>query len=96
MATVKTKSKTSQIINQFESIKDTPRGIVRGAVNDIIQQGGSSFFDQLLGKYEEEPQQKMSGDLSEGQEINLQDRNKKETPKKMDIEPGLDYSREVS
>ncbi len=61
-----------------------------GSFSDQLKPSSEDFFDQLLGlkKYKPEPKH---GDLSEGEEISLN--QKQEQPSQ--AEPGIDYRREI-
>lgn len=95
MASKKPNNKSKQLIDQFEALKDTPRGFVRSVVNDVGQQGASSLWEQMFGKYEEKPQVKDSGDLAEGEELDIKSLKKKEKAKKLNAEPGTNYISEI-
>lgn len=87
----------------FESIKEFTGGIKTAIKKDLAQDGAKDLMRQLLGKYEETAGKahKLSGDLQEGQEVNLNAHHKPEKSqalKRHDIAPGLEqynYYREI-
>ena len=95
------KKTTKKSVKQHsnETIGESLRGILGGVGQQTADLGKSVInldnWDEYLGLTDiKEKQKKHQGDLSEGQELNLKDlhEKKKETA---DIEPGIDYSREI-
>ncbi len=76
--------------NQIEALKDLGTSTASSLINDLGKGTVSGLWEQLLntGDYEKQDQ---SGDLSEGQELNLREIEKQP----LDIEPGIDYKREI-
>lgn len=86
MQAKKTKTKVKQFVNDspIEALRGIGQGVLGSLGSDLglgMIQGGK---DQIVGYKEEEEEQ--SGELTEGQEIDL---------RKPDIDPGIDYRREV-
>ncbi len=74
---------------------DIASGVVTSVKNDLMEQSVSTAWKQLLSDAKKLEQQaydaaKTSGDLREGEEINL---SRKE--KTVEIEPGIDYKTEI-
>ena len=82
-----------------DNLIESMGGILSGVGQQTADLGKSAIdldnWDRYLGLTDgEEKQKKHSGDLEEGQELNLKDL-KKEKKDKAHIEPGIDYSREI-
>lgn len=79
--------------NTVEAIRDAGFGSVKAVgesiKKDLIQEGADDFISQLLG-IERSKDQKTSGELKEGEELIL------ETKRKVEIEPAMNYSKEIT
>lgn len=102
MADKKPQNRKKQFVDQnpIENWKDIPSGIAQSLVNDVGKAGVGDLWNQLLGAgdYEKKAFEQQAGELQEGQELNLQSLAKKQevkAPKNPDIEPGIDYRRDV-
>lgn len=85
-------------IKQYTNLVESLGGIVSGVGQQTVDLGKSVInldnWDQYLGLADrEEKQKKQEGDLAEGQELNLKDLHEKK--ENSNIEPGIDYSREI-
>lgn len=90
-ATKKAKSQTKQYVdrNPVEAITNIGSGVVRSLGNDLRKQLLGESLPETTNKHD-------MGDLQEGQELDLADLNqKKESHGKVDLEPGIDYRREI-
>lgn len=87
----KQQKKQTAAQNQIEALKDLGLSTASSLVNDLGKGTVSGLWEQLLntGGYEKQDQ---SGDLSEGEELNLKEFGKEP---RLDIEPGIDYRREI-
>lgn len=99
MFTKKSKKQTKQHTdtNPIEAIRNS--GSATTTSSDALKGIGNSFWDQMLGvnSYSERPRnQTASGELSEGQELDLSKHKKaqKESPASY-VEPAYDYRREI-
>ncbi len=93
----RTKSKTKQYIDQnpVEAVRDTLSAVPQSVAKNT-QDALGDIWEQFLGinKYAAEKPQNLSGDLSEGKELNLK-KLKEEQEKKKDITPGINYGAEI-
>lgn len=93
MFTKKSKKQTKQYAdtNPIEAIRNS--GSSSTTSSDALKGIGNSFWDQMLGV---KPSLTTSGELSEGQELDLSKQKKvqKETPPSY-TEPAYDYRREI-
>ncbi len=102
MKSLKTKTSKSGTLdyidqNPIEAFKEIGTGAADSLVNDVSKQGESDLWEKLLGA-KEDLSDKFSGELSEGQEINFKSLNKKRAEEKddfADVEPLIDYRREI-
>lgn len=101
MQSKKTQAKVKKVVNQntIEALADVPKGVATSVVNDVVKGFGKGLWEQFLniGASEQKGSEELSGDLDPGQELNLNKFSKKsreQTPK-LDIEPGIDYRREI-
>lgn len=100
MITAKKQTKAKQFINKntIEALSDIPKGVAISAVKGV-QGLGKGAFEQFLGLGEynsNEPAKK--GELQEGQELNLSNVRQNQDLEKapmLDIDPGIDYRREI-
>lgn len=84
--------------NPIEAIRDIGSEILETG-SDLGKDVVSDLWSQLLGAKKEQPQQ-THGDLQQGQELDLsamsaQQHSQVEQEKKPDLEPGIDYRREI-
>lgn len=95
--TTQKNSKHKQFIdkNPVEAVRDLGSGITQSITKDLGQGIISNLWEQLLAGHSKKAAKK--GELQEGQELDLrtnQPKHAEKTPK-LDIEPGLDYRREI-
>jgi hypothetical protein len=88
--------KTIREADKFEVALDLAGGVVHSVRNDLVKEGTKDFVRELLGLEKFAAQtaheaRKIEGDLEEGQEVSFA----KTKEKPVNIEPGLDYHREV-
>ena len=94
----KAKNRAKQFTN--ESVGESLRGILGGVTKQVAETGKKVVtpdnWDEILGLVDSSEKQKKqtSGDLSEGQVLNLKDLREK-SQEKSHAEPGIDYSREI-
>lgn len=80
--------------NPVEAFKDLGAGVVNSFMSDVGKGMASDLWDQMLGT-DRFSQKETSGDLTEGEELQLSRvEGQKEAPQ-LNIEPGIDYRREV-
>jgi|SRR3989344_1499425 len=97
----KTQPKNKQSINKntLESLVNIGGGVMGSFAQDVVKDSFTGFFDQILkgGSEEQKNKQDAKGDLVEGQELELSTTSSKslEKPSRPDIEPGIDYRREI-
>lgn len=90
MATIKKKSHAQLSDNPYETVRDMGREVITELGSDSV----NALWDQLMGGYSrEDAKEAKSGDLAEGQEINLSP--KKAQEQNSYIEAGIDYRREI-
>lgn len=89
----KKKNQNRNFLNQnpIESIRDLGTAVAKSAVSDLARPAVADMFSQFLG-IDNRPQNGATGDLVEGQELDLSAIGKREQEY---IEPGLDYRAEV-
>ncbi len=88
--------------NTIESVS-LSRAVVQSLSKDVVQRGTNDFKEQLFGVTLDEHyrRQKITGDLAEGEEWILKQSIKNDVvpqennKPKLDIEPGIDYFKEV-
>lgn len=82
--------------NLIEALRSIPVGLAKSAVNSVKDTVGLDKLETYLG-FSEGKENKISGDLAEGQELNLKDiQNEKEEKKKfLEKAPGIDYGDEI-
>lgn len=85
----KTQSYVDQ--NPVEILKGLGSGVA-SSIADESKKGIGDLWEQLLGSSDDK--RKTSGDLSEGQELHLLRKTKKETYREP-VEPGIDYRKEI-
>ncbi len=78
--------------NPVEAIRSIGGGAVKSFATDVVREGAGDFWKQLLGDYEGH-KKPSTGDLHEGQDLVLN--KQQETEKHHDLEPGIDYRREI-
>lgn len=83
--------------NQIEALRGIPGGAVKSLASLAKDTVSLDQWKTYLGLgSQEKPQEKLSGDLSEGQELNLKGLNKrKEKERILDIDPGINYRDEI-
>lgn len=97
----KTQPKNKQSINKntLESLVNIGGGVMGSFAQDVVKDSFTGFFDQILkgGQEEQKNKHDAKGDLVEGQELELSTTSSKslEKPPRLDIEPGMDYRREI-
>ena len=80
--------------NPVEAITNIGSGVASSLNADLLGKGGSDFWRQVLGT--EEGRSEQTGELQEGQELDLGSINKtQEQFANPDITPGIDYKREI-
>ena len=98
MAGVKPKTNQYTDINPIESLRDVAGGVGKSLSSDLLKDGISDLWEQLLTGSSEK-QKSSSGDLSEGQEIDFsqkkQEEKKPEQKKQADVIAPYDYRNEV-
>lgn len=72
--------------NPVEAVRDLGGAVAKSFKEDLAKQAVEDLWKQLLGVEEPKKQQKLSGELTPGQELDLKVRNS---------EPGIDYAREI-
>lgn len=90
LTTKKQKAQARQFVdpNPVEAIKNIGSGVGQSIVSDVLKTGANDFWKQVLGADKiEKTKHAMSGDLSEGQDLELAPH--------LEIEPGIDYRREI-
>lgn len=95
----KTKSRVKQYVNKnpIEQLLGIGGGVAQSGADLAKSTINLDNWDEYLGLengQEKKEKHQASGDLSEGQELNLKDL-KKEKHEKKEVEPGIDYSREI-
>lgn len=95
MASSKKSKNKKEYLNQdfVESFKDIGSGVVDSFTSDVGSGLMTGLWEQFLGAGSKSEKHDNSGELSEGEELNLKDL--KENSHNADIEPGLDYHAEV-
>jgi len=97
----KRKIKQYDIKNPIEQLLSIGGGVAQAGADLAKSTINLDNWDEYLGLADNEEKKKKhqaSGDLLEGQELNLKDlkeENSKVTEKKAEIEPGIDYHRET-
>ncbi len=94
--TKKTRPEVKNYVNQnpFESVKDIGKGVAQSVVNDVGKDSVTALWDQLLGTRNYE--QGTSGELMEGQEIDLRNHGKKHKTEQIEAgEIAINYRREI-
>ncbi len=103
MANTTQKKPAKQFIeeNPIEALRGLTSGVGSGLVNELGKEAVSDFWSQLLGiKNYESPKSSQKGELKQGQEIDLSQKNKKVVPTQEKFlqpstEAGIDYRREI-
>jgi hypothetical protein len=82
--------------NPIEAVRDIGSAVMESAKNDLAKEMMTDLWDQMLGT-DLKSKTKEAGDLSEGQEINLSKKTKKEETKEViqRTEPAIDYAAEI-
>ncbi len=94
MANKKSKNKKEYLNQDFvESFKGIGSGIVDSATSDLGKGLMTGMWEQFLGADTEKKKKQTSGELSEGEEVNLKELQ--EESRKTDIEPGIDYHGDI-
>lgn len=85
-------------LNPIESVLNIGKGVGDSFVSDLAADGINDLWGQLLGAEGEKKTQK-SGELSEGQELNLkqleEQKQQEKQEKTPDIAPAIEYHREI-
>ena len=91
----KQKSQARKFVNQnaIESLGNLGQGVVKAIAKDVFADSATNLWDQLLGQTHEKPKSAKSGDLREGEHLDLKSLREQEI--RADIEPGIDYRREI-
>ena len=86
-----------QLIDQssIEAFRDLGRDLIGSVADDLGKGTFSSLWEQLGAKEPQKQEQSSKGDLKEGEELVLNKLQKKQEAQKRNIEPGLDYVREI-
>ncbi len=97
LGTKKQKPKANQYVDQnpVEAIRSMGGGSVQSLAKDVIQDGLGTAWKQFFGESAAEKskqQHHVSGDLAEGQDLDL---SQTQEQKKPYIEAGIDYRREI-
>jgi hypothetical protein len=92
----KTKKQSGNYIDQnpIESIFGLGRDILGSIADDVAKPIASDFLKQVFDVNFSESA-KTSGNLQEGQELDLKNLGKKQEKILADVEPGIDYRREI-
>lgn len=94
MANKKSKNKKEYLDQNFvESFQDIGSGVMDSFTSDLGKGLMTGIREQILGRDKEPKKKSNSGEMTEGEELNL--KNLKEDTRRTDIEPGLDYSADV-
>lgn len=97
----KAQSKTKRLFNQnpIEALRGVREGITDSLVKDVAKGSVTSMWEQLFKGASTENSEQLTGDLSEGQELNLasiqQNKKSQEKAPNLAIDPGIDYRREI-
>lgn len=83
----KTKNQTKQYVdpNPVETFKNMGGAVAQPAGQNVLKESASDFWKQIVGE-----RQALSGDLQEGQDLQLP-----KLESRVDVEPGIDYRREI-
>ncbi len=100
MAGIKPKTHQNQFIdtNPVESFRDVAGGVKDSFGSDLIQDGISDLWEQLLGGSVKSEHKNTSGELSEGEEIDFSKHSQKkqqEQQPSFDVDPGYNYRQEI-
>ena len=97
MTSKKNKKQTKRFINKnaVEALQEIGTGIATTVKNDVAKGMMTDLWDQFLGADKYKNGKNVSGDLQEGQELDLSaKKDQKEVPQEQAL-PGLDYQREI-
>jgi hypothetical protein len=78
-------------VNPIEAVRDFSGAVADSMKEDVVKKGYSDLLKQIAQV--EEKTKQLHGELSEGQEMDLSQHG--EAPKRHDIDPGIDYHREM-
>jgi hypothetical protein len=84
--------------NPLEALGNLTGSAAQTFSKDVAKAGVDDLWKQILGKYENNQQSQTSGDLKEGQELDLSSlshNKKQESLQKPDSAPGIDYHRDI-
>jgi len=87
--------------NPIESVRNIGGSVVKSVGSDVVKGMTSDVWKQFLGfgESEKQPARELSGDLNEGQELDLtnlrQTQPQKEEVEKPTIQGGIDYVKEI-
>lgn len=97
MQAKKAKTKVKQYVNDnpIEAIRNIGQGVLGSFGSDLGLGMLQTSRDQIIGT-SEHSSEFQGGDLAEGQELDLTAKSKREEKEKyMDVDPGIDYRREI-
>ena len=95
MKRTRNKAKDKQYDNSFEKLLHIGEGVASSVTSIGTHVADSENWNEILGFADsKEKQKRHSGDLQEGQELNLKDLQE-EKQEKRDVEPGINYSGEI-
>ncbi|MCL5433102.1 MAG: hypothetical protein M1524_03230, partial [Patescibacteria group bacterium] len=98
MKATKDKTRTKQLLNQnlIEAGRGLGDDVAKTMVRDFALGSVTDAWEQFFGgKKPEKGKKQVSGDLKEGEELNLKKSEEPEKPVRPDILPHIDYRREV-
>lgn len=81
-------------VNPIEAIREFSDDVIGSVKDDVVQKGFSDILKQVADI--ERKSDKLEGELTQGEEMVLSHSNEApEAPKRHDIDPGLEYHREM-
>lgn len=97
MSLKKPKIKLGEFIQEApEAIQSLTNGLADSIKNDVVKGSMNDAWTQFSGNYEKPSQSHPdSGELTEGEELDLESLNKPVEKLSQYIEPGIDYKREI-
>lgn len=77
-------------VDSLEQVRELPK-----VVSQQLAGLGENIWAQMIGLEESSSEHKASGDLKEGEELNLSKKKKEDAPINPDIAPGIDHRSEI-